>query len=114
MSSVQRKETREQGGQDRFNYVGMCTTSLHCRMRSHRQGQKYKISSNPLYRHDQDQHQGENQVYTAKVLSKERSILPLSIIESLYIEAQVEGTSMNDRNENGRGGGLVRLTAIRE
>ena len=57
-------------------------------------------------------HDGEVQDYMTRVLTAERNHLPLVVTESLYIEKQFLGTSMNDRQENGRGG-LVRLTAAR-
>ena len=47
-----------------------------------------------------------------RILNQEKALLPLSIVESLYIEKQIEGTSINEKNEGGRGG-LVRMVAIR-
>ena len=55
-------------------------------------------------------HEGVNQKYTTRILSKERNLLPLTIKEGLYIERQVPQTTMNDRNEFRRGS-LIRLTA---
>ena len=95
-----------------MNYVGMTSTSTHYRMTSHLAGQKSKSSHNPLYRHDRDCHDGDPQSYTMRILSREKSLLPLSILVSLYIEKQVEGTSINEKNEAGRGC-LVRMVAIR-
>ena len=106
------RESRLPGGQPRYNYLGMTRATVHSRMMNHKQGQKYRQSANPLHRHDVDHHGGEVQGYTARVLGRERSMLPLSIIEGLFIEAQIPGTSMNARNESGRGG-LVRLMATR-
>ena len=106
------KEPRNPGGQKLENYVGMTATSVHWRMTSHLKGQKAKSSSNPLYRHDRDHHHGEPQEYLTRILGRERSLLPLNILEALYIEKQSPGTSINSRMESGRGG-LVRLTAIR-
>ena len=106
------KESRSPGGQTRMNYVGMTSTSAHCRMTSHLAGQKSKSSHNPLFRHDRDSHEGIPQNYTMRILNREKSLLPLSIVESLYIEKQIEGTSINEKNEGGRGG-LVRMVAIR-
>ena len=37
----------------------------------------------------------------------EQKILPLSVLENLYIEAQAQGTSLNERGT----GGLVRISA---
>ena len=94
------------------NYVGMTRTSAHWRMVSHLQGQRAKSSSNPLYRHDIERHNGEMQQYKTRILTSEKNLLPLAIIESLYIEQQYPGSSFNDRMEGGRGA-LVRLIATR-
>ena len=51
--------SRDPGGQPRYNYIGMTSTSVHCRMLGHLEGQKAKSGSNPLYRHDLDVHNGE-------------------------------------------------------
>ena len=50
-----------------------------------------------------EKHEGEAQRYTTRILTSERNLLPLAIIESLYIEQQYPGTSFNDRMEGGRG-----------
>ena len=90
----------------------MTKTSAHWRIINHLQGQRSKSSSNPLYRHDIEKHDGEAQRYTTRILTSERNLLPLAIMESLYIEQQYPGTSFNDRMEGGRGA-LVRLIATR-
>ena len=82
-------------------------------MQSHLQGQRSRSSGNPLYRHDCEKHEGEPQSYKTRILTAERNLLPLAIIEALYIEQQHPGTSFNDRMEGGRGS-LVRLIATRE
>ena len=82
-------------------------------MQSHLQNQKSKSSSSPLWRHDQSKHQGEFQKYTARIVRKERNLLPLCIMEALYIEKQVVGTTLNDKNEYGRGK-LIRIRVARE
>ena len=87
-------------------------TSVHNRMCGHLAGQKYKHRSNPLHRHDEAAHGGVPQKYTMRILCKEKSLLPLSISEALYIEKQAQGTSLNEKNEGGRGG-LVRMVAVR-
>ena len=94
------------------NYVGMTRTLVHWRMQNHLQGQKSKSNNNPLHRHDEEVHNGEVQKYTTRVLTTERNLLPLAVIEGLYIEQQYPGSSFNDRNEQGRGA-LVRLIATR-
>ena len=106
------KDNRGPGKQGKLNYIGMTSTSVHCRMQGHLSGQRAKLKSNPLHRHDQESHGGQEQKYTTRILRRERGLLPLSVIEALYIEKQLEGTSLNEKNENGRGG-LVRLRAVR-
>ena len=51
-------------------------------------------------------------MYGTRIITTERNLLPLAVIEALHIEQQYPGSSMNDRNENGRGA-LVRLIATR-
>ena len=106
------KVTREPGGQDRVNYVGMTRTSVHARMISHLKNQKSKLQSSPLWRHDRDSHEGEHQEYETRILTREKTILSLAITEGLYIEAQMPETSLNEKNEKGRGG-IIRLTCER-
>ena len=105
--------TRKLGGQTRPNYIGMTLTSAYNRMLGHLQGQRSKSTKNPLYRHDLDKHQGEPHTYTTRVILKEKNLLPLCLAEGLYIEKQRIGTTLNDRNEHGRGS-IVRLTASRD
>ena len=81
-------------------------------MSSHLQGQKAKCNSNPLYRHDKEVHGEEPQLYTTRVMNRQKNLLPLTAMEALYIERQVAGTSFNAKNEYGRGA-LIRLTAER-
>ena len=107
------KETRKPGGQGRHNYIVMTRTSIHNRMLGHLQGQRSKSKKNPLYRHDVANHSGEPQEYTTRIILKEKNLLPLYINEGLYIERQKVGTTMNDRNEHGRGT-IIRLTASRD
>ena len=104
--------SRQPGGQKAPNYIGMSMTSAHCRMHDHLAGQRQKKENNPLNRHDRDSHQGVPQQYRTRILTRERNLLPLTIIEGLFIERQQSGTSFNDRNEYGRGS-LVRFTASR-
>ena len=113
LGSDAEREPRDPRGQTRENYIGMTRTLVHCRMQGHLQKQKSKSSSNPLWRHDRDKHQGEFQKYTVRIIRKERNLLPLSIMEALFIEKQAIGTSLNDKNEYGRGK-LIRIRATRE
>ena len=110
LSSHQDRESREPGKQLRYNYIGMSMTSLHNRMLGHKKGHKYKQTQNPLHRHDSEVHNSQPQEYSFRILSREQKILPLSVIESLYIEAQAQGTSMNERGR----GGLVRISAQKD
>ena len=109
---VQNKETRDPGGQTRPNYLGITMSSVHPRMKDHLRDQRYKMKKSPMHRHDVEAHQGIPQTYTTKILTRERSCFPLSLTEGLYIEAQANGSSINERNEQGRGA-LVRIRAHR-
>ena len=71
-----------------------------------------EYSNNALSRHEKEVHSNVNQNYTTRILTRERTNLPLNIIEGLYIEKQKLGTTMNGKNENGRGA-MVRLVATR-
>ena len=109
MAQHKTKDSRQPGAQEGHNYIGMTMSSVHSRMKDHLKGQRAKSNSNPLWRHDHEYHEGEPQRYKTRILSKEQRLLPLSVLEGLYIEAQRSGTS---KNERGRGG-LVRLVATR-
>ena len=104
--------SRSPGSWNMYNYVGMTRTSVHWRMIGHLQGQKSRSDSNPLHRHDREIHNGVEQKYMTRILSSERNLLPLCVLEGLYIEKQIKPYSMNERNKYGRGG-IVRLTASR-
>ena len=106
------KETRDPGGQKKLNYIGMTMCSTHARMKDHLKAQRSKSKHNPMWRHDLECHEGEHQQYKARILTREKSVFPLSLTEGLYIESQYTGTSLNERNERGRGS-LVRITASR-
>ena len=107
------QDSKDPGAQHRYNYIGMTSTSVHCRMLGHLEGQRARSNSNPLHRHDKEVHQSEPQTYTTRIIRKERTLLPLSLTEALYIEKQSPGTSLNSKDEGGRGS-IVRLRAIRE
>ena len=66
--------SRDPGGQEGKNYIGMTMTSSHCRMVSHLNGQRAKSSKSPLWRHDRDSHEGLHQHYTARVMDRDRSL----------------------------------------
>ena len=111
-NNVQSKETRDPRGQSRYNYVGITMSSIHAQMKDHLKDQRSKVQKNPMYGHDLDAHNGEPQEYRARILTREKSVFPLSLTEGLYIEGQVPGTYINERNESGRGS-LVRLSCLR-
>ena len=104
--------SRDPGTRRTPNYVGMARTSVHWRMKSHLQGQRPKHQANPLYCHDCESHEGQPQSYIARIIKAEKDILPLAVLEALYIERQDPLLRMNERQEQGRGG-LVRLIASR-
>ena len=104
--------SRLPGGQLGPNYIGMTATSAHCRMVAHLEGQLAKKEANPLFRHDRDHHGGQLQKYRMRILCREQRVLPLSIMEALYIESQSPGTTINEKNEYGRGK-LFRIVASR-
>ena len=112
-TKVSKHSGNNPGTEGRIHYVGSTMTSIHNRMLSHLEERKYKRKSSPLYRHNCDTHNKEPQTYVAHIIGKDKSVFPLRLLEGLYIEAQPPGTSLNERNENGRGS-LVRLTATRE
>ena len=70
------------------------------------------LALNKLHCHDVDIHNGVEQIYQTRILSTEKNLLPLCILEGLHIEKQNKLLSMNDKNEFGRGG-VIRLTANR-
>ena len=104
--------SRKPGARQTHNYIGMIRTSCHWRMKGHLQGQKAKHESNALHRHDVDHHNGEVQKYRTRILHSERNLLPLCLMEEIFIENQNPQLRMNDRNEAGRGN-LVRIIATR-
>ena len=59
---------------------------------------------NALHRHDVEHHNGECQAYTAMIVTREISLLTLTVREAILQEHQREEVSMNDRIEMGRGG----------
>ena len=64
-----------------------------------------------MVKHEEEVHNGVPQVYITRIGHRERSLLHLTIREALEIERQTPGTSMNDRNEHGRGSGIIRIQA---
>ena len=90
----------------------MTMSSVHARMKDYLKDQKSKLKKSPMFRHDSEAHQGVPQIYTTRILARERSCFPLALTEGLYIESQLYGTSLNERNEQG-GGALVRIRAQR-
>ena len=101
------------GGVKSSHYLGMTWTSLHNRHKDHRQKHLAKNESNVMVKHDKECHGGIIQQYTAKFVKSERSLLHLSLTEALLIEGQLNGTSMNDRLERGKGTGVIRINPSR-
>ena len=49
--------------------------------------QKSKSKHSPMWRHDKESHGGRHQQYYARILTREKSVFPLSLTEGLYIDA---------------------------
>ena len=101
----------EKGGVKSCHYIGMTASSCHSRWLHHREGQRRKEEGNALHRHDLDFHAGEPQSYTAKVITREISLLTLTVREAILQEYQDRTITMNDRIEMGRRGSLIRIHA---
>ena len=59
-----------------------------------------------MYHHDLDTHNGEPQEYRARILTREKSVIPLSLTEGLYIEGlwlKDSGYSAKERYDSIRG-----------
>ena len=91
----------------------MTAGSAHNRWLQHRDGHRRHNLGNALHRHDVEHHNGECQAYTAKIVTREISLLTLTVREAILQEHQKEEFSMNDRIEMGRGGGIIRIRASR-
>ena len=100
------------GGIKSSHYLGMTNVSVHNRIRTHRVGHEREDNKNTLRKHDLEKHNGIRQEYKVVIVQKERSLLHLVMREALMIEGQSDEFSMNDKNEQGRGG-IVRLHAAR-
>ena len=81
-----------------YNSIGMTHTLCHWRMVSHLQGQRSESESNPLHRHDTTHHGGVKQKYRTRILACEKNLLPLCILEGLYIKKQSNSISMNEND----------------
>ena len=108
----EKEDPRQLGGVKSMHYVGMTSTTVHNRMLSHIAGQSAKTPGNALHQHDVEVHDGVPQEYSTIVVSKCRDLLSLTMEEAIRIEYQHDNTSMNGKNERGRGA-MVRLTARR-
>ena len=71
--------------------------------------QSYLAAAYHSTKHKIEKHNGQIQEYTCRLVTKERGLLHLSLREAILIQGQVQGTSMNDRLERGRGTGIVRV-----
>ena len=113
LSSEVRENPAEPGGMSSSHYIGMTAGSLHNRWKAHREGHQREQHDNALFVHDKEHHGGEKQVYIARLVSREQSLLTLTIREALLQEKQKKQFSMNNRIEMGRAGGLVRIHTTR-
>ena len=103
----------EPGGVKHSHYLGMTAGSCHNRWKTHRENHDRKDKSSALHQHDVSHHNGVKQMYKARVVSREVSLLTLSVKEALLQEHQHLGTTINDRIEMGRRGGLIRIAISR-
>ena len=87
----------------------MTAGSAHNRWLTYRTGQERGDQGNALHRHDEEHHQGQVQEYSAKIVTREISLLTLTVREALLQEHQIQQVSMNDRIEMGRSGGIIRI-----
>ena len=62
--------------------------------------------------HDKECHNGERQEYYSVTAHREILLLNLMMKEAILIEGQQAGTSMNGKQEKGRGK-LIRIQAVR-
>ena len=108
-----RENPGQKGGVLSAHYIGMTAGSAHNRWLQHRDGHRRRDPGNALHRHDVEHHNGECQAYTAKIVTREISLLTLTVREAILQEHQREDVSMNDRIEMGRGGGIIRIRASR-
>ena len=81
-------------------------------MMDHRKGHRRKDSGNALFIHDKECHNGEIQEYYSVTAHREMLLLNLMMKEAILIEGQQSGTSMNGKQEKGRGK-LIRIQAVR-
>ena len=87
----------------------MTAGSCHNRWLHHHEGQRRKDPGNSLHKHDVDFHNGQPQEYTTKVVTREISLLTLTVREAVLQEHEVKAVSMNDRIEMGRRGSIIRI-----
>ena len=99
------------GGVHSSHYLGMTAGSAHSRWKKHREDHRRKDKGSSLHKHDVECHNGVEQQYFARVVTKEISLLTLSVREAVLQSYQKPELSLNDRIEMGRRGGLVRIRA---
>ena len=98
----------EAGGENRLNYIGMTGTSMHARVKAHNAAIYAHNMSNALYKHVHYAHNGTSPGFTMKMCSSHVNVINRYKTEAVYIENQIDRTSLNDRLEGGRGG-FVRI-----
>ena len=84
-------------------------TSLHARHLAHRNGHQARKENSTLVKHEKEVHDNVPISYTAMIIMKDRGLLNLTLREGLLLEGQVQGTSLNDGKEKGRGVGVIRI-----
>ena len=107
-----KENLQKPGGAKTHHYIGMSACSMHSRMLTHRTGHQRGDPKNVLVKHDKEHHNGVKQEYSATTVHREQAILNLMMKEALMIEGQHHRTSMNSKNEKGRGK-LIRIQAVR-
>ena len=109
LSPEVRENPGEKGGVKSSHYLGYTAGSAHNRWKQHREGHERGQPGNALHKHDIEHHQGQVQKYSAKVVTREISLLTLTVREAILQEHQIQQVTMNDRIEMGRSGRIIRI-----
>ena len=83
--------------------------TLHARQKNHLDAIKSKNPKNPLVKHKNNEHNGEIQPFTMKLISSHNSVLSRYVSESIYIDNFDKAHILNSKSEWGRGK-LIRRT----
>lgn len=95
------------------NYVGTTGRTVHCRMMEHKEAIDKKDLKNALAKHMEDSHPNTVADFTMTIITRHNTNLERLVTESILIEKQVKGLSVNLRSEWGANRGVVRITAAR-